>query len=38
VATLLGRTIEYDPLAGECVGDAEATAALKRDYRKGWML
>jgi len=38
VATMLGRTIEYDPIAGVCVGDAEATAALDREHREGWRL
>ena len=38
VATLLGREIEYDPVAGVCVGDDEATAALDREHRKGWEL
>jgi predicted dehydrogenase len=38
VATLLGREIEYDPIAGVCVGDNEATAALNREHREGWKL
>ncbi|HYW81505.1 MAG TPA: Gfo/Idh/MocA family oxidoreductase, partial [Thermoguttaceae bacterium] len=38
VATMLGRDIEYDPIAGVCVGDDEATAALDREHRKGWQL
>jgi hypothetical protein len=38
VATLLGREIEYDPIAGACVGDDEATAALDREHREGWRL
>lgn len=38
VATLLGRQIEYDPIAGVCPGDDEATAALDREHRKGWEL
>lgn len=36
VATLLGRPIEYDPVAGVCPGDDEATAALDREHREGW--
>jgi len=36
VATLLGRQIEYDPIAGVCPGDDEATAALDREHRSGW--
>jgi hypothetical protein len=38
VATLLGREIEYDPVAGVCIGDDEATAALDREHRGGWQL
>jgi hypothetical protein len=38
VATLLGREIDYDPIAGVCVGDDEATAALDREHREGWKL
>jgi hypothetical protein len=38
VATLLGPEIEYDPIAGVCVGDDEATAALDREHREGWEL
>lgn len=32
----LGRTITWDPMKHECVGDAEATSLLKRPYRKPW--
>jgi hypothetical protein len=38
VATLLNRPLEYDPVAGVCVGDQEATSKLMRDYRTGWSL
>jgi hypothetical protein len=38
VATMMGREIEYDPIAGVCVGDDEATAALDREHREGWAL
>lgn len=38
VATMLGRTIEYDPIAGNCPGDDQATAALDREHREGWRL
>ena len=38
VATLFDREIEYDPIAGKCVGDDEATAALERTYRERWTL
>jgi len=38
VATFLGRPIEYDPIAGICPGDDEATAALDREHREGWTL
>lgn len=36
VATQFDRPIEYDPIAMECVGDPEATAALRREHRPGW--
>lgn len=32
----IGRTITWDPQKHECVGDAEVTKLLKRDYRKPW--
>jgi hypothetical protein len=38
VATMLGRPIEYDPVAGTCPGDDQATAALDREHREGWKL
>ena len=38
VATLVGRTIEYDPLACKVSNDKEADRALRREYRKGWSL
>jgi predicted dehydrogenase len=38
VATLLNRPLEYDPVAGVCVGDPQATKLLLRDYRPGWSL
>lgn len=38
VATMLGRPIAYDPAAGTCPGDDEATAALDREHREGWKL
>lgn len=38
-ATLFpGRELEYDPVSGRVRNDAEADAALFRDYRKGWQL
>ena len=36
VATLLGQQIEYDPIAGICPGDEEATAALEREHLARW--
>ncbi len=30
----LGRSLQFDPATHTIVGDAEATAALKREYRK----
>ncbi len=38
VATMLGRPIAYDPVAGTCPGDDEATAALDCGHREGWKL
>lgn len=39
VATLFPeRELEYDPVSGRVRNDAEADAALFRDYRKGWQL
>ena len=38
VATMLGRPNEYDPVAGTCPGDDQATAALDREHRGGWSL
>jgi predicted dehydrogenase len=32
-----GRPLVYDPTKREVKGDAEATAMLKREYRKGWV-
>ena len=36
-AMTLGRTLEFDPAAHAVVGDAEATAMLKREYRKPYV-
>ena len=33
----LGRTLVYDPVKKEIVGDAEASALLKRSYRGPWV-
>ncbi len=38
VATLFGKTVEYDPATAQVVNSAEANAALKREYREGWSL
>jgi hypothetical protein len=38
VATQFDRLIEYDPINLVCVGDDEATAALRRDHRDGWKI
>ena len=32
----LGRSVEWDGVKEECVGDAEANKLLRREYRKGW--
>lgn len=36
-AMQLGRTLEFDPNTHTVVGDSEATAALKRSYRKPYV-
>lgn len=38
VATLVGKPIEYDPVAAKVVNSPEANTALKREYREGWAL
>ena len=38
VATLCEGEIEYDPLEGKIVNNAEADALLRRPYRDGWSL
>jgi hypothetical protein len=38
VATQFDRPIVYDPVHMECVGDEQATAALRRDHRAGWQV
>ncbi|MHC4556903.1 MAG: Gfo/Idh/MocA family protein [Planctomycetota bacterium] len=38
VATLVGETIEFDPLEMKVVNNRQANAALEREYRLGWSL
>ena len=38
VATLFGKSIEYDPVAMQVIDLAETNAALEREYRAGWSL
>jgi hypothetical protein len=38
VASLAGRAIEYDPLAGKIVNCPDANPLLHREYRAGWTL
>ena len=38
VATLVGESIAFDPLAMKVLNNPQATAALGRDYRQGWSL
>ena len=33
----LGRTLQWDPVKGEIVGDAEANKLLRRAYRAPWV-
>ncbi len=37
IAMELGRPVVYDPAKREVVGDAEATAKLRRKYRAAWV-
>jgi hypothetical protein len=36
LAVRTGRTINVDPATGKVLGDPEALALTKREYRKGW--
>lgn len=38
VATLVGEKIEYDPVAMKVVNNEKADNAIRREYRKGWVL
>jgi hypothetical protein len=38
VATLFGKSIEYDPVAMQVIDLVETNAALEREYRAGWSL
>ncbi len=38
VATLVGQTLEFDPVACKIVNNAEADALLRPKYREGWSL
>jgi hypothetical protein len=38
VASLAGKAIEYDPLAGKIVNYPDANPLLHREYRAGWTL
>ena len=38
IATLFGKSIEYDPTAMKVTSMPEANAVLRREYRKGWSL
>ena len=38
VATLVGETIEFDPIEMKVVNNPQADAALGREYRQGWSL
>jgi len=38
IATLVGETIEFDPVAMKIVNNAEADQALRHEYRRGWSL
>ncbi len=38
VSTLVGKPIEFDPVAMKIVNNAEADRALRYEYRDGWLL
>ena len=38
VATLVGRTIEFDPVEMKIINNAEADQALRHEYREDWSL
>ena len=38
VATLVGQTLEFDPVAMRVVNNAEADALLRPEHRQGWSL
>jgi hypothetical protein len=38
VATLVGKSIEFDPIDMKIINDAEADQALGYEYRQGWSL
>jgi predicted dehydrogenase len=35
IATRLGRTLQFDPLKEQCIGDADANKLVRREYRPG---
>ena len=37
IAMKTGRSLSYNPLTREVIGDAEATQLLQRSYRKAWV-
>jgi predicted dehydrogenase len=37
MAMKTGRSLVYDPVTRQVIGDAEATELLKRPYRQGWV-
>lgn len=37
ISAKLGRSLEWDPIKGQVVGDEEANRLLKRPYRKPWV-
>ena len=37
-ATLVGETIEFDPVEMRIANNAEADEALRHQYRQGWTL
>jgi len=37
IAMQLGRTLTFDPVKGQVVGDEEANRLLRRPYRQPWV-
>ena len=36
IATRLGRSLQFDPVTEQIIGDQEANALVRREYREHW--